>query len=53
VPEAIERLLREYLAQRTPGENLRQFFGRHSEPELKAFLAGSAGVEALVGAGAR
>ncbi len=40
VPEAIERLLRTYLLARYPGENLRQFFARHEEPELRAFLAG-------------
>lgn len=40
VPDAIERLLRSYQAARRPGENLRQFFGRHAEEELRAFLAG-------------
>ncbi len=40
VPEAIERLLRQYLAVRAPGENLRQFFVRHSDTELRGFLAG-------------
>ncbi|HZQ92475.1 MAG TPA: nitrite reductase [Terriglobales bacterium] len=40
VPAAIERLLRHYLAQRSPGENLRQFFSRHSEGELRTFAAG-------------
>ena len=40
VPDAIERLLRQYLAQREPGENLRQFFARHSDAELRALLAG-------------
>lgn len=39
-PEAIERLLRQYLIERWPGENLRQFFARHSDAELRAFLAG-------------
>ena len=39
VPEAIERLLRRYLATRLPGENLRQFFARHDDAELRAFLA--------------
>lgn len=39
-PEAIERLLRQYLIDRWPGENLRQYFGRHSDNELRAFLAG-------------
>ena len=40
VPEAIERLLRRYLADRVPGENLRQFFHRHSDRDLRNFLAG-------------
>jgi sulfite reductase (ferredoxin) len=40
VPEAIERLLREYLASRAPNENLRAWFSRHSDEELRAHLAG-------------
>ncbi|HEV2487216.1 MAG TPA: nitrite/sulfite reductase [Terracidiphilus sp.] len=40
VPEAIERLLRHYLAGREPEENLRAWFGRHSNDELRAQLAG-------------
>ncbi|HKD03529.1 MAG TPA: nitrite/sulfite reductase [Terriglobales bacterium] len=40
VPDAIERLLRQYLAERATGENLRQFFSRHSNDELRGFLAG-------------
>ena len=40
VPDAIERLLRSYLDERHAGENLRQFFARHSESALRAFLAG-------------
>jgi sulfite reductase (ferredoxin) len=40
VPEAIERLLRCYLADGMPGENLRRFFARHSDTELRSFLAG-------------
>jgi sulfite reductase (ferredoxin) len=40
VPEAIERLLRQYLALRGPGENLRAWFARHSNDELRAQLAG-------------
>ncbi len=40
VPDAIERLLRHYLAQRLPGENLRQFFARHDDAELRGYLAG-------------
>jgi sulfite reductase (ferredoxin) len=46
VPDAIERLLRQYLATRFPAENLRQFFGRHNDVALRAFLAG-AEVEAV------
>ena len=42
VPEAIERLLRAYLADRTLEENLRAWFGRHSNDELRAQLAGEA-----------
>ena len=40
VPEAIERLLRSYLEGRTPEENLRSWFARHSNDELRAQLAG-------------
>ena len=40
VPEAIERLLRHYLADRLPDENLRAWFGRYSNDELRAHLAG-------------
>jgi sulfite reductase (ferredoxin) len=40
VPEAIERLLREYLADRTQDENLRAWFKRHTDDELRAHLAG-------------
>ncbi|HTU41512.1 MAG TPA: nitrite/sulfite reductase [Candidatus Aquilonibacter sp.] len=42
VPEALERLLRVYLADRDGGENLRQFFTRHSDAELRDYLAGHA-----------
>ena len=40
VPGAIERLLRQYLAARGASESLRQFFARHTDTELRAFLAG-------------
>jgi sulfite reductase (ferredoxin) len=40
VPEAIERLLRHYLDDRRPDENLRHFFARHSDVQLREFLAG-------------
>lgn len=45
VPDAIERLLHSYLRAREPEENLRSYFSRHSEEELRAQLAG----EELVG----
>jgi sulfite reductase (ferredoxin) len=40
VPEAIERLLRQYMAGRSSDENLRTWFGRHTNDELRAQLAG-------------
>lgn len=40
VPEAIERLLRHYLADGQADENLRHYFARHSDAELRNFLAG-------------
>jgi sulfite reductase (ferredoxin) len=40
VPDAIERLLQRYLADREAGENLRKFFARHNNDELRGFLAG-------------
>jgi sulfite reductase (ferredoxin) len=40
VPDAIERLLRQYRATREPEENLRRYFARHSNDELRQFLAG-------------
>ncbi len=46
VPDAIERLLRRYLDLKFPGENLRQFFARHDDAELRTFLADEA-VEAI------
>jgi sulfite reductase (ferredoxin) len=39
-PEAIERLLRGYLAQRSAGENLRAYFRRMSDVDLRTVLAG-------------
>ena len=41
VPEALERLLRTYLATREERENLRAWFGRHSDLEIREFLAGT------------
>ena len=40
VPDAIARLLRKYLATRETDENLRAWFARHSNDELRAYLAG-------------
>ena len=45
-PEAIERLLRGYLKQRSEGENLRSYFRRTSDEDLRAQLAGAV-VEAV------
>ncbi len=47
VPAAIERVLNAFQELRGPGENLRQFFARHSNEEIRSFLAGGfvAGVE--------
>lgn len=39
-PAAIERLLRGYLAVRTPGEDLRAYFARTSDEDLRAQLNG-------------
>ena len=41
VPAAVERLLRVYLSERNPGENLRMFFARHNEAVLRSYLAGA------------
>jgi sulfite reductase (ferredoxin) len=40
VPNAIERLLYEFNEQREPGENLRRFFARHSNEQIRGWLAG-------------
>jgi sulfite reductase (ferredoxin) len=40
VPDAIERLLKACGHDRNPGENLRQFFARHTNDEIRALLAG-------------
>jgi sulfite reductase (ferredoxin) len=40
VPDALERLLGRYLTEREGGENLRRYFARHSDAELRALLAG-------------
>ncbi|HXZ33088.1 MAG TPA: nitrite reductase [Terriglobales bacterium] len=40
VPDAIERLLSAYIDGHLPGENLRQFFARHTDEALRGFIAG-------------
>jgi sulfite reductase (ferredoxin) len=40
VPDAIERLLREFNERRDSGENLRRFFARHSNEQIRGWLAG-------------
>lgn len=40
VPDAIERLLVGFESRREPGENLRRFFARHSNEEIRTLLAG-------------
>ncbi len=40
VPAAIERLMQRFAELRFPGENLRQFFARRTDDELRTFLAG-------------
>jgi sulfite reductase (ferredoxin) len=40
VPAALTRLLGAYLNERTPGENLRNYFGRHDANAIRARLAG-------------
>jgi sulfite reductase (ferredoxin) len=42
VPDAIESLLRHYLGTRHGEDNLRAWFARHSNDELRADLAGEA-----------
>ncbi|AFL87956.1 sulfite reductase, beta subunit (hemoprotein) [Terriglobus roseus DSM 18391] len=41
VPVAMERLLKTYLKDRSPEENLRQYFARFSDEELRGQLAGA------------
>ena len=54
VADAIERLLRAYLAERRDGEVLRAFCARHTDAEIRTYLAGAdvAAVERDVPAGA-
>ena len=44
VPDAIVRLLSSYTMFRLEDENLRQFFARHSNDELRGFLSGGVAV---------
>jgi len=41
VPDAMERLLRTYLSTRTPEENLRSYFSRFTDEDLRNQLAGA------------
>jgi sulfite reductase (ferredoxin) len=41
VPDAIERLLHAFNIARNENENLRQFFARHTNDELRGLLAGT------------
>jgi sulfite reductase (ferredoxin) len=40
VPDAIERLLNQFNENRAPDENLRQFFARHSNEDIRSIFAG-------------
>ena len=40
-PEAVEKLLRAYLASREPGEDLRQYFARHDDESIRSQLNGT------------
>jgi sulfite reductase (ferredoxin) len=40
VPDAIERLMNQFNADHKSGENLRAFFARHSNDDLRSILAG-------------
>ena len=42
VPNAISRLLQKYLGERGADDNLRRFFSRHTDVELREYLAGEA-----------
>ena len=44
VPDAIERLVSAYLADRRDGEHFRRFCARHTDDELRSFLAGEPAV---------
>jgi sulfite reductase (ferredoxin) len=53
VPDSIERLLKNFNEQKKPTENLRQFFQRHTNDDLRHLLAGTvaSAVERDVAAG--
>jgi sulfite reductase (ferredoxin) len=40
VPDAIERLMTQFTSERKSGENLRQFFARHTNDDPRSILAG-------------
>ena len=40
VPASIERLMNQFTNERKTGENLRQFFARHTNDDLRSILAG-------------
>jgi sulfite reductase (ferredoxin) len=42
VPDAIERLLRAYLAERRNGDSFREFTAKHTDEDLRQLLAGRA-----------
>jgi sulfite reductase (ferredoxin) len=42
VPVAIKRLMARFAEKKNVAEHLRQFFARHSDAELRSFLAGAA-----------
>jgi sulfite reductase (ferredoxin) len=44
VPDAIDRLLSKFREDRRPDENLRGFFHRHTDTELRNFLAGEVAI---------
>jgi sulfite reductase (ferredoxin) len=45
VPDAIERLLRNYQTVREPRENLRRFLARHTNTQIRELLAGGSAAE--------
>jgi sulfite reductase (ferredoxin) len=46
VPDAVERLLREFLARRRGAESLRSFLARHSDDDIRLMLGGRPGAVA-------